>query len=83
MEVKFELQKRRALYVYYNSYKHVRRLKKYGDFVYTSKRLRYVKIYVNEEDYEQIKAELAGLHFVKGVEESFLPDLEMNFSEEY
>ncbi|WEV60450.1 YlbG family protein [Streptococcaceae bacterium ESL0729] len=80
MEVKFDLQKRRALYVYYNSYKHVRRLKKYGDFIYTSKRLRYVKIYVNEEGFEQVKAELYGLHFVKGVEESLIPDLEMDFS---
>ncbi|WP_158007183.1 DUF2129 domain-containing protein [Floricoccus tropicus] len=80
MENSLEIQKRRALYIYYNSYKHTRQLRKFGEPVYTSRKLRYVKIYVNEEEVEEVKEKLEALHFVKEVQLSYIPDLEMDFS---
>ncbi|OJG69078.1 hypothetical protein RV09_GL000477 [Enterococcus moraviensis] len=43
--------------------------------------MKYVVIYMNEEDIENSEAKINGLHFVRKVERSYRPDVEMNFAE--
>ena len=42
--------------------------------------MKYVVMYLNEEDYE-MKKKIEQFHFVRQVEPSYRPDVEMNFAE--
>ena len=52
-----------AVYLYYN--RDVRKLQKYGDILYHSRRMRYVILYLDTILYEDTIAELEKLKFVK------------------
>ena len=60
-----------AVYLYYN--RDVRKLQKYGDILYHSRRMRYVILY------EDTIAELEKLKFVKKVRPSKQDDLDRDF----
>lgn len=77
----FVIQKRRCLVVWVYSLKQLKVLKRYGLVQYISRRMKYVMIYMNEEDIEAAEAKINGLHFVRKVERSYRPDVEMNFAE--
>lgn len=61
----FEKQKRVGLvvYLYYN--RDARKVHKYGDVYYHSKKGRYLVMYVNQNDLEEKMKELQKLKFVK------------------
>lgn len=59
-----------VIYLYYN--RDAKKLSKYGDFIYHSRRLRYQIIYVNKNDAQKIEKEIASLKFVKEVKPSQL-----------
>lgn len=65
------------VYLYYN--RDARKLNKYGDFHYHSKRSHYVLLYVEQEKVEALVSELSGLKFVKEVRVSHLDDIDRNF----
>lgn len=44
------------------------KLRRYGDIVYFSKKMRYCVIYVDQAEAEKIKTEISHLNFVKRVE---------------
>ena len=75
-----EIQARRAIYVYYSNYKAARNLRKYGDMISSSKKFRYIKLYVNEEDLLSSITEIENLPYVKNVLVSYRPMLDMDFS---
>ncbi|MHC5248000.1 YlbG family protein [Enterococcus sp. LJL120] len=81
VEPKFEVQKRRGLIVWVYSFKQLKNLKRFGLVHYLSRRMKYVLLYVNEEDVADIKERIEKLHFVRSVEPSYRPDVEMNFAE--
>lgn len=80
-EKEFIIQKRRCLIVWVYSLKQLKVLKRYGFIQYISRRMKYVMIYMNEEEIETAEAKINGLHFVRKVERSYRPDVEMNFAE--
>jgi uncharacterized protein YlbG (UPF0298 family) len=80
-EKKFTLQKRRCLVVWVYSLKQLKTLKRYGFIQYVSRRMKYVVLYMNEEAIEQAEEKINSLHFVRRVERSYRPDVEMNFAE--
>ncbi|MFD1899844.1 YlbG family protein [Enterococcus termitis] len=80
-EKELNIQKRRCLVVWVYSLKQLRTLKRFGLIHYVSRRMKYVVIYMNEEDIETSEAKINGLHFVRKVERSYRPDVEMNFAE--
>lgn len=80
-EKELNIQKRRCLVVWVYSLKQLRTLKRFGLIHYVSRRMKYVVIYMNEEDIEASEAKIKGLHFVRKVERSYRPDVEMNFAE--
>ncbi|WP_416207841.1 YlbG family protein [Enterococcus sp. HY326] len=81
VEPKFEVQKRRGLIVWVYSFKQLKNLKRFGLVHYLSRRMKYVLLYVNEEEVTDIKERIEKLHFVRSVEPSYRPDVEMNFAE--
>lgn len=75
------IKKRRCLIVWVYSLKQLKTLKRYGIIYYISRKMKYVVIYMNEEEIEMAEVKIADLHFVRKVERSYRPDVEMNFAE--
>ncbi|MHC5229677.1 YlbG family protein [Enterococcus sp. LJL99] len=80
-EKELAVTKRRCLIVWVYSLKQLKTLKRYGLVHYVSRKMKYVVIYMNEEEIELSEAKISGLHFVRKVERSYRPDVEMNFAE--
>lgn len=80
-EKEFTLQKRRGLIVWVYSFKQLKTLKRYGLVHYVSRRMKYVVLYLNEEEFVSYEEKINALHFVRQVERSYRPDIEMNFAE--
>lgn len=79
--VDFKLQKRRGLVVWVYSLRQLKNLKRFGLVHYVSRRMKYVFLYLNEEDFEETMDKIERLHFVRSVEASYRPDVEMNFAD--
>ncbi|PKR78513.1 hypothetical protein CEY16_01795 [Halalkalibacillus sediminis] len=70
------ITKRQGIVVWLKNLKYSRKLKRYGHMIYTSRKQKYMLIYINQEDVEDIIKELEDLHFVKEVERSYRPYVE-------
>ncbi|MBO0460430.1 YlbG family protein [Enterococcus sp. DIV1298c] len=77
----FERTQRRGLVVWVYSLKQLKNLRKFGLVHYVSRKMKYVIMYLNEDNYEQTEERIKKLHFVRNVERSYRPDIEMNFAE--
>ncbi|MGM0212884.1 YlbG family protein [Enterococcus sp. AZ109] len=77
----FTVQKRRGIVIWVYSLKQLKTLKRYGLIHYVSRKMKYVVLYVNEEVLEESEEKLRALHFVRQVERSYRPDVEMNFAD--
>lgn len=77
----FQIQKRRGIIVWVYSLKQLKTLKRYGLIHYVSRKMKYVVLYVNEEEVASTLEKLQHLHFVRQVEQSYRPDIAMNFAE--
>lgn len=77
----FTLQKRRGIIVWVYSLKQLKTLKRFGLVHYVSRKMKYVVLYVNQEAVEDTLNKLNALHFVRQVEPSYRPDIEMNFAD--
>ncbi|BBA92235.1 YlbG family protein [Streptococcus ruminantium] len=75
----FEKKNRTCLTVYLHYNRDARKLNQYGDIVYHSKRLRYVLVYMNQEQVEEAMLKLSKERFVKKVLPSYIKDLDQNF----
>ncbi|HEM4053397.1 DUF2129 domain-containing protein [Streptococcus suis] len=75
----FEKKNRTCLTVYLHYNRDARKLSQYGDIVYHSKRLRYVSVYINQEQQEEIVAKLKKEKFVKKVVPSYIKEIDQNF----
>lgn len=80
-EIKFEIQPRRSVVVWVYSLKQLKNLKRFGFIQYVSKKMKYVLIYMNEEKLDEALEKLNRLHFVRHVEKSYRPDVEVDFSD--
>ncbi|HET7658332.1 MAG TPA: DUF2129 domain-containing protein [Bacillales bacterium] len=70
-----------GLIVWVRSLKQVRALRKFGNIHYVSKRMKYVVVYCNHSESEQIENRLASLPYVKSVERSQIPFLKTEFQD--
>ncbi|WP_188205687.1 YlbG family protein [Alkalibacillus aidingensis] len=67
------LTKRQGIIVWVKHIKQLRKLRRYGHVIYGSKRRKYVLLYVNQEQVEEVMDQLNQLNFVKQVEPSYKP----------
>ncbi len=77
----FVMQKRRGLVVWVYSLRQLKNLRRFGFVHYVSRRMKYVLMYVDEEAVEESLQKINRLHFVRHVDISYRPDIEMNFAE--
>lgn len=79
--VDFQLTKRRGLVVWVYSLRQLKNLKRFGLVHYVSRKMKYVVIYLNEDDFAETMQKIEKLHFVRSVDPSYRPDIEMNFAD--
>lgn len=75
----FEKRERISLTIYLHYNRDARKLNQYGDIIYHSRRLRYLLLYVNQENVDSLMASLKKEKFVKKVVPSHLKELGTNF----
>ena len=75
----FEKKDRISLTVYLHYNRDARKLNKYGDIVYHSKRLRYVLVYMDKDKVDVAITKLKKEKFVKKLVPSYIKELDQNF----
>jgi len=65
--------KRQGLIVWFKHRKNIRQLKRYGHFIYASRRQRFAVIYVNQDEIDTVEERLNKLSYVTKVERSYKP----------
>ncbi|MBM7598706.1 uncharacterized protein YlbG (UPF0298 family) [Virgibacillus halotolerans] len=71
--------KRQGMIVWFQHMKNIKQIKKYGHLIYTSKRLKYAVLYVDQTELEHVEHRLLKLSFVSKIDRSYKPFVETNF----
>lgn len=71
--------KRQGVVVWLYSLRQVKQLRRYGLVYYTSKRMKYVYLYVDIDQAKMAVEKLKKLHYVKRVSLSQRPNIDMDF----
>ena len=74
-----EQVERRAIIVWLYTLKPIKQLKRFGNIQYISKRLKYIYLYVNEEEVESVIDKVS--KFVRKVEVSPRHEVRMDFTQ--
>ena len=75
----FVTQKRRGIFVYLQHLKQSKQIRRFGAVQYVSRKMKYVLIYVNEEDVASTVQQLEKLRYVKQIVVSPRPELMTDF----
>ena len=70
---------RQGLIVLFQHRKNIKQIKKHGNLMYVSKKLRYAVLYINIDEVETIEASLLKLPFVSKVDRSYKHLLKTDF----
>ncbi|WP_163654404.1 YlbG family protein [Listeria sp. PSOL-1] len=70
---------RQAIIVWLSHLKQVRSLKRFGNIHYISKKLKYVVLYCDMSEVDEISEKLSRFHYVKRIEPSFRPFLKTEY----
>lgn len=70
---------RQGLVVWLYSLKQAKMLRRFGNVHYVSKKLKYVVLYCNQEDLNETMEKLTTFSFVKKVEPSYKPFLNIEY----
>lgn len=70
---------RQGIVVWFQHMKNLRQIKRYGHLVYSSKRLKYAILYVNQDEVEDVEKNLLRLPFISKIERSQKPFIQTNF----
>ncbi|MDY0405985.1 DUF2129 domain-containing protein [Virgibacillus sp. 179-BFC.A HS] len=68
-----------GMIVWFHHMKNLKQLKKMGNFIYASKRMKYAVIYVDKADMKEIEKKVLRFPFVSNVEWSQKPFLNTEF----
>lgn len=70
---------RQGIIVWFQHMKNLKQIRRYGHLLYTSKKLRYAVIYINQEDMEETERKLLKLSFVSKVDRSYKPFIRTDY----
>lgn len=71
--------KRQGLIVWFQNMKNIKQIKRYGHLIYSSKKLKYAVLYVDQENIEEIEAKLLKLPFILKIDASYKPFIRTDF----
>ncbi|WP_106497730.1 YlbG family protein [Lentibacillus sp. Marseille-P4043] len=70
---------RQGIIVWFQHMKNLRQIKRYGHLIYTSKKLKYAVLYVDQGDVDDIEKKLLRLSFVSKIDRSYKPFIRTNY----
>jgi uncharacterized protein YlbG (UPF0298 family) len=70
---------RQGMIVWLHSLKQAKMLRRFGNVHYVSKRLKYVVLYCNQEEIDELMIKIKSYSFVKKVEPSYKPFIKIDF----
>lgn len=73
------MTKRQGLIVWFQHMKNIKQIKRHGHLIYTSKKLKYAVVYVDQSEIENVENKLLKHSFVSKIDRSFKPFVETNF----
>ncbi len=73
------LNGRQGLIIWLFSLKNAKALRRFGNVHYVSKRMKYVVLYCDQEEVDDLVKKLSSIPFVKKVEPSYKPFLKTEF----
>lgn len=73
------LTKRQGLVVWFQHMKNMKHIKRYGNLIHVSKRLKYAVIYVNQENIDEVEKKLLKHSFVSKVDRSYKPFIRTDY----
>ncbi len=73
------ITKRQGLIVWFQHMKNLKQIKRYGHLIYSSRKLKYAVIYVDQEELDTIETKLLKLSFVSKVNRSYKPFIRTNY----
>ena len=79
MQLPFEIKQRQGIIVYLYHLKQSKILRKYGTIQYVSRKMKYVILYVDQDQLEETIQKVAKLKFVKTVMKSPQPEIKRDF----
>lgn len=74
-----EKKERLGLVVYLHYNRDAKKLKGFGDLLYHSRKMRYVVLYIDQENMDDVVSKLKKERFVKKVFPSYVKDIDQNF----
>lgn len=77
----FEVKPRVGIVIWVYNMHQIRQLRRFGLIYYSSKKMKYVYLYVDQSSAEAVKRSIEKLHFVRKVELSHRPDLITEFGD--
>lgn len=75
----FEIRERQGIIVWVYTLRQVKNLRRFGHIHYVSNRMKYLVLYVDKAELEKTVERLQGLHYVRKVEISHRPEIDMTF----
>src|SRR5690606_25875921 len=70
---------RQGIIVWFAHRRNMKHIKRYGNVIYVSKKMRYAVLYVNQDEVDKKEEELLKLPFISKVERSYKPFLKTDF----
>ncbi|SDQ63482.1 Uncharacterized protein YlbG, UPF0298 family [Virgibacillus subterraneus] len=73
------ITKRQGLIVWFQHMKNIKQIKRYGHLIYSSRKLKYAVIYVDQSELETIETKLLKLSFVSKIDRSYKPFVQTDY----
>jgi len=70
---------RQGIIVWFQHRKNLKQIRKYGHIIYVSRKQKYVVLYVNQDDIEQVETAFLKMPFVSKVERSMRPFVKTDY----
>jgi len=71
--------KRQGLVVWFKHRRNIKQIKRYGHLIYTSRKLKYAVLYVDQDEVEVVEEKLRNHSFISKVMQSQKPHLRTDF----
>lgn len=75
----FKETQRQAMYVWLYSMKWKRKLQRFGTIYYTSPKMKYVMLYINQSNVAEVRKELLSKKYVKRISMAHRKELDEHF----
>lgn len=71
--------KRQGIIVWFQHRKNLKHIKKYGNLLYVSRKLRYAVLYINQDELEETMEKMLKLPFISKIDPSYRPFIKTDY----